>query len=951
MKRAAQPATARRTRFVDRLWIVLLFASLLATSGCDQLDTFIRLNMHPEYNVDWSEEGRIFVLKNGCYDLATDENFQTNEAYLDCTLALALDAEGNPVFEPPYPVTPGVDDVEIVEIGRDDWEEAIPYVERYRWITVNPSYTAIGGALVVAAVQLKIMHQKGLVLVYLPQGPDRTRVDYSSWDSREDEAARYICGGFRIDHHAFKTTLRNLVDTVTATGYDPQQVPFYPGFPLVVTAYSYSGPPTLEVVKDNEKVFFVDVAPNFGWAQWRGEQSWDRVGGSCNPFAATDSVHEMKFPNPAVGAYYRNQAFARVPQCLVYSPYDCISLAFKGTAIAGHYDHKPDGEGPGAGDLYFPCNDPTYIWPVQGSGGIVENINIVGGHRTETFVRSEIEGPSEYCAAADAWTEWGAGWTREASGGEHAFQKRYTGPVDYAADVCSENLWSWPGSERESCDANYSRNHDPDDSSVIPTMDAGCLLKAFQANGQTRNSLRHVLPLVPDAASDLSYDRQISGYQYQLTPGVRSYYGHTGYWMTGTPLPLPEDLPVPLDWYTANINFRDVMRDCAEAFSGSPSCESCDAGADWAEGHSPPLIQLRYREVPDDWPEAVWFGGDVENEDVIYVPYSDVLDQAALFAAYESLLQRFGRSSGTIGTPSQLHLSTKADVVDLEVRVSPPDDDATAQVTSVHIGSTRPDPEEVSYETEVFNSVHHGGPTMRTYFPVVGWDGGVARMPDYDELPGVWMDVYADTNFVDDDGTSYPSPNQPFGRVLWLRGWDGKSRTLPLTVPDVRDFRSKLARRPVDAVSMVQRFTWKGVYKAGEYVSYPTLNGISSATVRDMTAGLELDTVAAGPNRAGCGGSTPHCDSMRHIRYETIWQVKRSWCAAYPADPVCGARLKTFPGPSRSTFRIRVEVCNKAPDPGCFFREFDVTVRRPAGRRIVPLGISEVGPGPRLPAG
>jgi hypothetical protein len=150
---------------------------------------------------------------------------------------------------------------------------------------------------------------------------------------------------------------------------------------------------------------------------------------------------------------------------------------------------------------------------------------------------------------------------------------------------------------------------------------------------------------------------------------------------------------------------------------------------------------------------------------------------------------------------------------------------------------------------------------------------------------------------------------------------------------------------------MVQTFTWKGVYKAGEYVSYPTLNGISSATVHDATTGLGLDTVATGPNRAGCGGSTPHCDSMRHISYKTTWNVKRSWCAAYRADPVCGARLKTFPGPSRSTFRIRVEVCNKAPDPGCFFREFDVTVPRPAGRGIVPLDISEVRPSLRHPAG
>ena len=220
--------------------VFVLGASLLLLQACepDEIEDFVRQNMHPTMNIDYADEGKIFVLHNRCLEYADEEDYQT------CSL-----------------VPPGEEPGSITKFDKTQVNQALPYVRRYRWITVNPSFTSVESAMVVAAVQLKMMRWPGVVLVYLPQGPDRTRVDYTDWNSREDEVNRYLCGGFRIDHVDFREVLQALVDGAT----EPDPEGRAPAEHLIVTAYSYSGPQTLRVVSENTNVFFVNVAPSFGW--------------------------------------------------------------------------------------------------------------------------------------------------------------------------------------------------------------------------------------------------------------------------------------------------------------------------------------------------------------------------------------------------------------------------------------------------------------------------------------------------------------------------------------------------------------------------------------------------------------------------------------------------------------------------------------------------------------
>ncbi len=300
---------------------VLLAILCLVCAGCgkEAMEAFVDDLMHPEFNVDYADEGRIFVLVNHCLE-------HTDEArYRACSMS--------------GPDSAGLS-VQVIPFAPDQVAQAIPYAREYRWVTVNPSFSSLDGGIVMAATQLKIMKRRGVVLVYLPQGPDKTRVDYTDYDSRWHEANRYMCGGYKQDFPVFQQVLNQLVDGVTQPVAGQDGLAPLP-LSLVVSAYSYSVHQALEVVRDKPRVFFVNMAPSFGMQQWRGSPDHDisSSDNDCMPFGPIDSYHELdfeKYPNPHVKTYIDNLATSTVRQCILVSYGDCTSLSFRGMTLSGY---------------------------------------------------------------------------------------------------------------------------------------------------------------------------------------------------------------------------------------------------------------------------------------------------------------------------------------------------------------------------------------------------------------------------------------------------------------------------------------------------------------------------------------------------------------------------------------------------------------------------------------
>jgi len=172
--------------------ISVMTASILALGGCskEEMESFVKTNMHAEFNVNYADEGKMFVLINQCLEYPDIKDYRAGT-----------------LKQPWGPTDPAEIGVAVLEFKPHEVDKVLPYAREYQWITVNPSFSSLDGAVVMASTQLKIMGWRGVVLVYLPQGPDATRVNYSDWDSRWHEANRYMCGGWEQDFPVFQTAL------------------------------------------------------------------------------------------------------------------------------------------------------------------------------------------------------------------------------------------------------------------------------------------------------------------------------------------------------------------------------------------------------------------------------------------------------------------------------------------------------------------------------------------------------------------------------------------------------------------------------------------------------------------------------------------------------------------------------------------------------------------------
>ena len=101
----------------------------------------------------------------------------------------------------------------------------------------------------------------------------------------------------------------------------------------------------------------------------------------------------------------------------------------------------------------------------------------------------------------------------------------------------------------------------------------------FQANAHTVGTLKFVMARTPVRSEDFSF-----GHALTTKFGENSFYGHMAYWLNGN-LPSVTGTPVPPEYYTANLNFREVLQECVAQFEPpySPAVEEAYA---WAYGQS-----------------------------------------------------------------------------------------------------------------------------------------------------------------------------------------------------------------------------------------------------------------------------------------------------------------------------------------------------------------------------
>jgi hypothetical protein len=491
-------------------WLVTLSSLVLIAAACGSPDDLIRA-MNSDSTVDYGEGGRMYVLLNHCLTAYPDTD---SDGYKSCTLPEGYFAGPPDIGEPGGTASPDAR-VEVLEFSQHQVEQVIPWVHRFGWIAVNPSMCSIRCAVNITSLQMKVMGAPGVVLVYLPQGPDRneimspeeaeTPLYEPSWATRENAVHRFLCGRFANDHPQFHENMTSLVDQVTHP-VNGQGEPIDGGRNLIVSAYSYSVPLAMETIRDNIRVVFLAVSPTFGWQRWRGSTTHNHPdpGDSCNPTSRSNSLHELETLNPHVATWQDNLATHLVPTCLYMSYGDCISQNFDGVAMA-----KP------AEDMH--CNDFMTLDDRASYNHIDHTVP-----RDVAFLPE----PPSYPGLSVFDPDHPGGW-RDMGAWSLVFAGRLIGSLRVA--------------------------------------------QAISANFQSVDTLRLIPVRTTTAALDRSYDRS-----WTRTYSEQTEIGHMGYWQNGN-MPDPA-MPVPAEHYTANFNFRDYICDCPSQLDhlDCPACDDLD---------------------------------------------------------------------------------------------------------------------------------------------------------------------------------------------------------------------------------------------------------------------------------------------------------------------------------------------------------------------------------------
>lgn len=687
--------------------------------------------------VDYGDEGRIFLLDNHC-EPWPDGAPEPPPAPPDCPSPydpIHGAVEGCPItYKPPADDGSGLFGPSTCGERELSPSEAQLLLRQHRWIDVNPSFTGLDAAKILSWSKLIDrfgFHEdgervRGILLVYLPMGPERDNVRWETADEDRDtfnEVLRTMCGKYPVDHPVFADTLDQLIDGATIdTEFDDS---------IVITSSSYAGHQVMDVVKWKRNVFWYDINPTIGAFTIDGDLGYS---GLCEMFSCTGDSTFDGYVNryscnasPAVHDWVHNLSVSEVTQCLMVSRGDCISNYNYGVALAWR-------DGDPAADL-TPAN----------SCSVMQN----------------PEHDQAYAVDADADPGNDAYWddpvdedlvldleTMEASVGPGGTSKLW-----YATDLARAKH----GFDREMEWFYWS-----------PELTYEALwTNAHERPGHTKVKLVVADGAGPEGCSDEDPARRACDDPRTADADHFDFY----------------DLGVPDSWTgTGPYNFMwDEFEDCPDLWDGE-DCPECDVADEVAHGRFPADDMLLSYFRRAGWTDRVLPIDDVSDRDVIYLPPEGAgsITQSALRSNYELLRLRYEATEPE--RDGQFHLSCFDDIIGLRADIYAPDDtNHDDEVTDVYVTG--------GLDTYVtVDDAGMGDPERRAYTYYEDWQFRELADPSgpYHDLAGAWFDLGGGYSSIDPqtgqrfDGTARDS------RVLVMRseasqdGW-----VYPRPVPDV----------------------------------------------------------------------------------------------------------------------------------------------------------------------
>ena len=775
--------------------------------------------------VNYDLEGQIYLLDNHCQAWGDDAP-EPPPIAPDCPLpdddvTIHGAVEGCPATYIP----PGVDEGTFADPfcgvrGIDDPAEAQRLLRLHRWIDVNPSFTSLETAQIVALSKLINrfgFHRegepiRGVLLVYLPMGPEDIHVDWDGPNPEQDqfdEVLRTMCGKYPVDHDAFQTVMHELIDgATTGTIFDDD---------IVVTSNSYSSHQVLEVIKDKPNVFWYDIAPTFGAFTYDGRRSY---GDKCLMSGCASDTDFGGYterascnPNPHVHDWLTNLEHSTVTQCLLVSRGDCLSQYHFGAALA-FTDGDP------AMDL---TRDSTCAIPNNPEHSLIYTVD----EDADPMGAAVWDDPNEdwdlLLDLETHTTSIGPGGTSKLWYTTEPFRKRM---YDHSMQ------WFYWSPESTYNALWHNLDERPGATKIQLVQASGAGVEGCSDSDDTRRSCD---PSELDKTADADHFEFYS-------IGVPDSFSGTG--------------PYNFMWdeFEACPGLWDAM-DC-------PECRVADAIARGSHGADDMELSYYRGTFSDD---LVLPQNSLRSRDVIYLPPAGISELSdASLRAEADMLRLVYDGPLTPGYDEQIHVSRSRDSMALRADIYPPDDEEHDDIV------TRAYVTVDGVLHEVFGDA---GPTAeermsRTYYHV--WDLAELTEPSgrYGDLAGAWFDLGGGFTSRDPQVEGDHDGETGERRILVMQiGHDQDGRTYPLPVPDVAAFDVPTTVWSTDLVGL-------------PITTFSVLDEIPAVSVVPSTfAAPEMDPFAG--DYLGIEATTDV--GLAHY-FVAEWNVADTWCKAVPWD-------------------------------------------------------------------
>ena len=898
--RAYKPKGHIKARHIQRSALLILAICIL-TSGYNQCsyteelenDIYDVTGFHWTF-VDYNDEGRVFLIDNDCMPDPPDVPGPGESGYRSSDWAPQMQqyldsmtgpggTVGNCVKRELDPSSP----------------EAVEALREHKFIFVPGSLASLQAAQAETAHLLMELNRgmpfipgtaprKTALMVYLPMGPRVEEIStwgntHPNYDQKIDmviEMYNMLCGCFPYRHDEFASALHNLLDPLRAD-YET----------LWIMSKSYAGHQVLNVIKDMNNVFFYNVGPSFGLFDQCDKDGCyadpNKVPADCAVGTICGLSEQKKmYDSPAVGQYIGNLTNSRVPQCMITSYNDCISLYGRGSAMTETTSRTSE-----------IWDDSVECW-------------------TQAFYYMD----ARTCAANPTPPDDEESALCESKGFSPSQTLAYTVSC---SDCISED---WPpyriyrkctiGCKAQlTCPPLFGLDGLPLSihPSSLPVED-----KCYEFN---RNE---TVPLTPgtkcfragdDAVSDAIYNNLVSPWGNSIRV-VRA---------TGSEGILWND-DITHDAHHMNyfesvepgagmIKMLPEIESCTENFP--VHCPACDEAGDWVSGEpdSRDVLEIHYEAVAPELESRILPGSEsatlntlMHANQVVYTT-SRPLTEAALLANFYSPGGELWRWGGTIDNIYHLNYYNHRNIP-LEIKVTPPAELGDGQqIRRLGFRAARTLPNVLtSGWVTVYGPGHPDGATRE--FDSM-WNAGLLDHPYYAGLVGVWQDVSARVTLRKDGvDTAYASQTS---RILVMKGFSSGH-----SFPDpIHDVRNPTLPASVDASMeyVPVEVTGYSVYGARPAENIQAWE-VTNSPARDIPMFWDSQTQDPAQLYAGT-----------HNFFKGSWSALGSWCQRYPEDyPLCSPVDTAFEEVPGAVFRLKFQVANS--EGNTFFIEVDKEVQR-----------------------